>query len=225
MISLTQVIAALRREIDAALEENAATGGPIRLEAERVVLSLEISISEQRASDGGVKAAFNVLDAAATAEEGQTHRLTFEFKSVPRSPAQSAIKPASGLRQLETAPKKLPLLYAVDAEEAIKLLSSVFGPPGFDSSARATVFREVFAELSEPQAATFIASLSSGSVLDDVMLTTARHRINGVFRSGPLRSIERGSKIFADLFSLYSIEPVVRLVEETWKTQQAWMGQ
>jgi len=113
-----------------------------------------------------------------------------------------------------------------DAEKVIASLSSIFGPPGFDSSARATVFCEVFATLSEPQAAAFIASFSSGTVPDeDATLGTARHRINGVFRSGPLRSVERGSEIFAEVLSQYAIEPIVRLVEEKWKRQNDWLDE
>jgi hypothetical protein len=155
MASLHQVIAALRREIDVALEENAAKGGPVRLEFDRVVLSLEVSVRNQRAPDGCVELSFEVLEAG---QKEQTHRLTFEFKSMARPQADAGNQPASATPKLAPAREKAFSLGGADASKVIESLSSVFGPPGFDSSARATVFREVFAGLSEPHAASRRAS-------------------------------------------------------------------
>jgi len=223
MASLHQVIVALRREIDVALEENAVPGGTVLLEPERVVLSLEVSVREQRAPDGRVEFSFEVLEAG---QKEQTHRLTFEFKSIARPPADAGNQPASATPKLATAREKAFSLDAADASKVIESLSSVFGPPGFDSSARATVFREVFAALSEPQIAALIASFCSGTVPDDdVMLSQARHRINGVFRSGPLRSVERGSEVSAEVLNRYALEPIVRLVQENWKGQNDWLNE
>src|SRR5690242_2847370 len=103
MASLHQTIAALRREIDAALQENAASGDPIRLEPERVVLSLEVSVREQRAPDGRVEFSFEVLEAG---QKEQTHRLTLEFKPVALAPAQAANRPASAHPKPAAAPEK-----------------------------------------------------------------------------------------------------------------------
>jgi hypothetical protein len=224
MPSLTKVIAALKREIDAALDENATLPCRVRLEAERVTLSLEVSVLDQHAPNGSAEIFFDVLDAGTAPQKGTTHRLTFEFKAVPHSPSQPAIVPAAQPGKRDTAQEKRPHLDPMEAEEALKSLSSVFGAPGFDSSARATVFREVFEQLSEPQAAALIASLSPGTVQDDdATLRNARHRINGVFRSGPLRSVERGSAILAEVLNRNALEPILRLIQEKWKTQQDWL--
>src|SRR5882724_11999110 len=103
MASLHQVIAALRREIDAALQENAASGAPVRLEPERVVLSLEVSVREQRTPDGRAEFSLEVLEAG---QKEQTHRLTFEFKSIAPAPAQAASQPASAHPKRGPAPEK-----------------------------------------------------------------------------------------------------------------------
>src|SRR4051812_15356137 len=91
MASLNEVITALRREIDAALAENALPNGQMRLEPERVALSLEVSVREQHAPDRPVELSFVVLEAGAPAESGHTHRLTLEFKPIPLSPNQGAV--------------------------------------------------------------------------------------------------------------------------------------
>src|SRR4051812_33276021 len=128
MASLRQIIAALRREIDAAVQENAAAGGPLQMEPERVTLSLEVSIREQLAPDGRVDLSFDVLEAGA-GQRGHTPRLSLEFKPIPLS------SPAGP--QPQAGQEKSRQLDAADAAMVMQSLSSIFGPPGFDSSARA----------------------------------------------------------------------------------------
>ena len=105
----------------------------------------------------------------------------------------------------------------------MKSLSALFGPPGFDSSARATVFREVFRELTAPQIEALLASFSAGTIQEeDATLLNARHRLNGVLRSGPLRSVERGGAIIAEMFRCQAPERILVLIAERWKTQGEW---
>ena len=63
MASLIEVITALRREIDAALAENLLPNSRIGLEPDRVVLSLDVAVREQRVPNGPVELSFEVLEA------------------------------------------------------------------------------------------------------------------------------------------------------------------
>jgi hypothetical protein len=225
MPSLNNVLAALRREIEAALEENAAPNSRIRLRPHRVVLSLEFSVIEQRVPDGSVELSCDFCKTGASPNAEKTNSLTIEFKPVFQMPAPSAIKRAPARRKLDAPQKKLPQLDPAEAENVVQSLSSVFGAPGFDSSARATVFREVFAELSGQQAALLVASFTTGTVPeDDEELRNASHRINGILRTGPLRSIERASEVLAKAFDRHELEPVLLLIKEKWKTQSDWLA-
>ena len=225
MPSINQVIGALRREIDAALDENAAPDSRIRLEPERIVLSLEFSMIEQRSADGFMELSFDVAEAAASPEKRKAHSLTFEFKPVSPLPSKGAIKSTPAQRKPNVTQPKRPQLDPAEQAEVVQSLSSVFGVPGFDSSARATVFCEVFAALSEAQVAKLIRSFSRGSIPDnDEVLRNARHRLSGVFRSGPLRSIERGPEILAEVLGRSALEALLLLIKVKWKTQADWLG-
>lgn len=215
MASLTNLIAALRREVATALEETKSAASGTRLEAERVVLSLQVSVRERLAPDGSMQMSFDVVEPESRPEKTEGHRLTLEFRPVSNVSLQGARAPAHASAQLNPSAR----------EEAITALSGLLGAPGFDSSARATVFREAFAGLSEAQTTALLASLSRGAVLsEDPSLQTARHRINGVLRTGPLHSVERGAEALAEIFTRWTLGPVLVLLEEKWKTQEAWLN-
>ncbi len=223
MASLDKVIATLLENVDAALEKNAAANPRSHFEAERVILSLDVSLLEHAAPDGSVQVSFEVASAEPLQVERKTHRLTFEFRSAPASPGEDAESPSKRQGRPNVVQPISHRLNADEEEQASKALASVFGAPGFDSSARATVFREIFAELNEPQAEALIASFSSGTIPgQDARLLTARHRINGILRSGPLRSPERGGEILAAIFSRYAGAALLVLIKGKWKTQQDW---
>jgi hypothetical protein len=226
MQPLKTVISALRREIESALEGNRDLPVGARLEAERVVLSLEFMAREQHRQDGSVEVMFDVInivaqsstDGNAVVAHCSPHRLTIEFTRAQTRP-------------LDTEKHSLPQNYSARSEEGVetnpvtKSLIDLLGAPGFDSSARATVLRETLAGLSEGQIRAVVASLAGGDLPDaNEAVKRARHLIKGVLRSGPLKSAESGGKVLEEIFGRQPVESVLRLIQETWKSEEQWTG-
>jgi hypothetical protein len=102
----------------------------------------------------------------------------------------------------------------------------VFGAPGFDSSARATVFREALAELSNDQALAVVDSLNGSLVSGtDEVVKRAWFLIGALLRSGPLKSTDRGGAFLAKIFSQHSVQSVIQLIEDRWKSQAEWLDE
>ena len=223
MTTLKNVITALQREIDDALNGNPDASLRTRLVADKVILNLEVAINETNAADGSAALEFAVSSADSDANSVRTHTLTIEFKSVvPELPPASTLPSRSeNAATVAIVPVRLE---GSESGQIIAALSSVFGAPGFDSSARATVFREVFSELDPAQVSKLIASFSgASSAEEDRVQRSAIQRINGILRSGPQRSLEEGRKILAHVFSRRPPQPILKLIEENWKTQEDWL--
>jgi hypothetical protein len=116
-------------------------------------------------------------------------------------------------------------LEGAESERVIGIFTKVLGPPGFDSSAKATVLRDTLAEFSDEQAMSIIDSLRG------VPLTAggdaakrARHMISNVVKSGPLGSPERGGELLVEIFQRHSLVALLRLIEDVWKTQDYWLN-
>ena len=223
MTTLNNVITALQREIDEALNVAADANLRTRLVAERVVLKLEVSIEEKMDAGGSSDLKFKVVNSTTEATRAHAHSLTIEFQPVVANSVQAA-KVVVPTETCATVPKASVRLEPTDSEQVINALSSVFGAPGFDSSARATVFREVFSGLDPAQVSNLVASFSGNSSSEaDAALRSAIQRVNGILRSGPQRSPEEGRKILARVFSRPSHLPVLKFIEETWKAQEDWL--
>jgi hypothetical protein len=227
--SLKNVISALRREIDEALKENRALSDGTRLEAERIVLSLDVSITERRSQDGTAELSFELVEltakqpaAKASLGKAKPHTLTIEFK---RSSAGEVTSTSASTRPKgEEISRPAGPSDEAARDDVLKLLSDIFGAPGFDSSARATVFREALARLKEKDARLVIKSLSgkpATDLHDDAR--QARHLMSNVLRSGPLKSASRGGEVLTRVFEKHSVASIARLIEETWKTQDEWL--
>ena len=223
MTTLKNVITSLQREIDEALNVAADANLRTRLVAERVVLKLEISIDEKSDAGGSSDLKFKVVNSTTEATRAHAHSLTIEFQPVIATSVQAA-KVDAPSKTIATNPPATVRLEQTDAEQVITALSSVFGAPGFDSSARATVFREVFSDLDPAQVSNLVASFSGNPPSEaDPTLRGAIQRINGILRSGPKRSPEEGRKILARVFSRELHLPILQLIEATWKTQEDWL--
>lgn len=223
MQPLKNVLAALRREIAAALETNQDLPPGTRLEAERVVLSLELSLKEKPSKNGTVELLFEVPDASSH-EPGRKHTLTIEFALPPASTSSPAEKPVVSRKRAAVAgaPARLE---GAEAERVTAALAKVFGAPGFDSSARASVFREALAELSDEQIRAVLDSLPGPAQpgLDETV-KRARHLISGVLKSGPLRSTERGGEALAEVLAQHPVKLVIQLIADKWETQTDWLN-
>lgn len=223
MTTLKNVITALQREIDDALNGNPGANLRTRLVAEKIILNLEVAINETNAADGSADLKFAVSSVDSDASSARTHTLTIEFKPFIQGLGQAVpiISPAESVVTTANVPVRLE---GSESGQIIAALSSVFGAPGFDSSARATVFREVFSELDPAQASKLIASFSgASSTEEDRVQRSAIQRINGILRSGPQRSPEEGRKILAHVFTRRPPQPILKLIEEKWKTQEDWL--
>lgn len=225
MKPLKDVIAALRRELDEAFQGNVSGVVPPR--PQRVVLALEVCVLDRQNPDGTVGLSFGVLDTLPTPAPGKVgvntgrgHTLTFEFDcDWHQAPADrldsGGVSAAPPLRNAN--------LEGSEAESIKHDLQEVFGPPGFDSSARATVFLEALAELSEDQIHSVLTSLrgEAAAELDEVS-RKARHLISNVIRSGPLRSVEDAGLFLAQIFVRHPVEPLRQLIATTWRSQYEW---
>ncbi len=223
MAKLMNVIAALQREIDDALNTTTGSNSRHRLVPDRIVLKLEVSLSEKKTNNGLTKLQFDVAPADSKATGAHPHTLTIEFKNlVPNSPLAASL-PAP-VASVETAAADAVQIDGMESDHIIAALSPVFGAPGFDSSARATVFREVFDALDAGQASKLIASFSSAFPAEvNSAVRTAAQRINGILRSGPQRSPEEGRKILARAFHRQTPQLILKLIEQNWKTQEDWL--
>ena len=219
MASLAKILSALQREISVASQKRATWGNGEELRATKVVLSLEFEIKE--AANGEISFSFS---RPKTTSNGVTsapcQKLVLELEPSSGQPlAKSALRKTQKSAQPEQE---------FESHQAIELtgdLSALFGPPGFDSSARAMVFREAFSELSEEQTRMVIESFS-GSPLPETETTAKRARslVAKIFKSGPAKSEAKGAELLTEIYARYPMQIILRIIEQEWKTQQNWMG-
>lgn len=162
-------------------------------------------------------------------------RVTLNFTMEPGQPPQAHANgphsvtveldlqeiPANGPTATATLPSRTGPANPVGVVPA---LSQVFGAPGFDSSARATVFRETFADRTPGEAAAIVAGLTTPlASLTDERTRQAVHILRGVILSGPAKQVERGAEILRQVFFECPLTAVMQTVESTWKTQDDWL--
>lgn len=231
MQSLNRVLAALRQEIDAGLTAGALSPSP--WSAGKVVVELELvgreeagRISFAVAEVAGVAA---LAGAGPDAEAGRSQfTLHLRLELLRAGALEATLAKAADVsrdRATEaTRPAPAPAA-ATTTEPVFQALCGLFGAPGFDSSARACVFREALEGLSDADVAAVIARLAGpreGEVAAE--LERARELLSRVVRSGPAQSFRRGAEILTALFALAPVAAVLRLVEERWETQRDWMN-
>jgi hypothetical protein len=219
MLSLRQVMATLRREIDAALGDNQPLPRGTRLEADRVIVTLQFSI-RGGGDDAPVDMNFETDHIAGHA----AHSLAIEFKCYPAAQAGIGAPINSAVHLEETTLSKAMALEGSEADWVTEQLTVVLGVPGFDSSARATVFREAFENLSEEHVDLVIRSLS-GAALGEKPDAVKRsislvHRIT---QSSPAGST-KGKAVLVEIFRRHSVPPIIKLIATVWKTQEHWMA-
>jgi hypothetical protein len=221
MEPLQNVIASLRREIQAALATGRDLPAAARLEPERVTLSLKFSIQEEKSPDGTVILQFGVPPPSQS--DLAAHTMTVDFK-VAQPQSASPRHDTTDRPRLESAPQKAATLDSAAANQLEDSLTSILGTPGFDSSARATVFRESLSELSDEQANALGEALRGPLSPDSSpAMTHAGHLLNRLLVSGPAGA-ERGRAILAEVLHQHSVPVLVQFVKEKWKTQMEWLG-
>ena len=211
-MQLKDVVNALRREIISALENGSALPGGIHLEAERVTATLSFGIE-------GNPPTFEVYPPG---ENKQTspHSITIEFNIASDS---AALKTETKIVARSVAVQ--PMQSKLEGREAAVIkeqLSIVFGSPGFDSAARATVFCEALEELSEEDAVALVSALRGEIGKPEGPAKRALALLQRVCQSGPA-GLGKGKAVLVDVFQKYSVSSVVKLVATVWKSQQDWI--
>lgn len=232
MQSLNRILAALRQEIDAGMTTGVASPSP--WSAGKVVVELEVVGREEAGRICFAVAAVAGGGAAAGAgahADTEAGRSQFKLRlrlDLQRADAADATPTASADGNRDHAPEGArPAPAPAVTETVFQALCGLFGAPGFDSSARACVFREALDGLSDADVAAVITRLAGpregeGKVAPE--LERARELLSRVVRSGPAQSFRRGGEILTTLFALAPVAAVLRLVEERWETQREWMN-
>lgn len=220
MESLQTVIASLRREILAALAEPCDLPACARLEAERVSATLRFVVQSEMSPGGAVGVQFGVVPQSTA--EAMAHTVTIDFKVAAGAPADPASAVPAPVTLALQDPEKLNETAARELEDA---LASVLGVPGFDSSARATVFREALEELSEEQARALSEVFRGAQSPESSPATThAGHLLNRLLATAPAGP-ERGRALLATLLQQHSVRLLEPFVMKRWKTQMDWLDE
>lgn len=213
MLTVEQAVRALRQEILTALAEDATLPRGATFSAERVTLSLAVRIDPSRVAGGG-PGALQVAEDPGPSD----HRVTVEFRlgeiplPVPATTVSSAPAPSADQ----------PITAAPDGSIASTGLAQIFGAPGFDSSARATVFREALEELDAAQQRQALVGLGDPpSAGEDPAVIRARHLIRRLAASGPAGSTH-GPRLLRELATRCPVEELVALAASRWRTQSEW---
>jgi hypothetical protein len=224
MQPLKKVISELRREISLALADEKPLPNSARLVAARVTVSLGLSVSvddlktKPRLLFGVTTDAVSGRPGVRRNESPTQHTITFEFSVA--NLASSAIGSAISVASSQSGG-----LQGAERERVIGIFADVLGPPGFDSSAKATVLREALAELPVPDVVLVIESLRGAPLPGKATAAKrARHFISNVVKSGPIGSAERGGEMLAPVFQAHSVPAILRLLEDVWKTQEYWLN-
>jgi hypothetical protein len=210
MNSVEMAIRELRQAALAALAEGTSLPPGVACVAERLTLSLAVRFhpSDDDRESGR-------CDVASDADSA-LHHLTLEFRLGPPAAVKAAGHPTDATETLAPVGKLPPDV------SAVAILSEILGAPGFDSSARATVFRETLEELGEVQRRQVLASLGSpASDSEDPPVTQARHRIHRLSGTGPAGK-DRGPKLLRELAARHPAESLIQLAKTHWRTPSQW---
>ena len=237
MHSIKQVLQALRKEITEALAPSTCEATSNPLQARRVQVWLQLQVEDTpRAKAGRPSPAprFYVASIPAGRSRGSAaatapgHSMCIEF-SLGDSEPSARTQPTdsgstAGIKQpAEPPPRRA--LGAADQRALLDTFSQLLGAPGFDSSARATVLREALEPLSENQVRKVMPLLDGAPrPVADSRVKHARHLLNGILRSGPLKSIPTGGALLMRAFSEFPPRDILSWLLETWKTQDHWLN-
>ena len=213
MLSIEQALTALQREILLALPDTSRRPARVVFQAEKVVVSLGLQLNPDAQTSATSHPFFVAADSATC-----VHHVTIEFRlNTPLLPDPPVSIPANETPRLPANAS------SVEAETDFATLCEILGAPGFDSSARATVFRETLENLSESQRREVLASLTvpTTNADEDTSLSYARHLIRRLVTSGPAGFV-RGSTLLVHLARQSSVNDLMRLAALRWRTQSEW---
>jgi hypothetical protein len=214
VMTLQEAIRALRAEVCQGLDGGVPLADGLRIQGERVTMTLSVALTEAvPGNEAAAGSRFVVLHGVPA-----PHSVTIEFSL--KSPGATGDNVPH-----EALPVTVVTEPSVSLEEQLfAALSGVFGVPGFDSSARASVFREALAELSPEHARELLSSLGQTPPSDESSdIGRARHlitRLAGIVSTEPASAL----KTLASLSGKFPVDGIVALVARQWKTQHDWIG-
>lgn len=210
MTPLEQALQTLRQELETAMSPLPGSRTGACWTADRATVSIALQLSPSPRT--GDPDRFTVATDPGTA----LHHVTFELRRTPASLTADAPAPgveSAGQSPMNDAPPLSPLVSG---------LAEIFGTPGFDSSARATVFRETLEGLDDPQCRAVLESLGSPAPAgDDEGIARVRHRITRMAASGPAGR-DRGPDLLRRLAALHSPHSLVQAAATHWRTPSDW---
>lgn len=194
MQPLNEAIAAVLKEVNRGC---AAAGVPAPPERVRLTLNFALDPGQLPRADAA-----------------GPHSVTVEF-AVGAAGQWQPVTPPTGTAL--AAPAAVP-------NEIAPALAQLFGVPGFDSSARATVLRETLAGMTPAEVEAVMAALTTPLAgITDERRRQAVHILRGVIHSGPTKQVERGAELLRRVFANHPLAEVMHVVEAEWKTQDAWL--
>jgi|GEM_PF-6781373 len=132
------------------------------------------------------------------------------------SPESAELRPAVPPSVEESSISIPPASWTPETKERVGVfLDGVFGPPGFDSAARATVFRESAMALGPDSLQVVLAALVEGRCLEESCLDRARHAIQRLLERGPA-GVKSGAGILRDVFGQHSFDLLLTLMDDRW---------
>ena len=216
MLTVEQAVRALRREILAGLAEDATLPRNAIFSVDRVTMSLAVRIAPTEVA-AGAPVALQVAEDPGPSD----HRITVEFRlgetpvPIPATTGSSAPAPSADLALVATP----------DGSPSFTGLAQILGAPGFDSSARATVFREALEELDTAQQRQVLLGLGDPpSPGEDPAVIRARHLVRRLASSGPAGS-KNGPRLLRELATKYPVEDLIALAATRWRTQSEWAAE
>ncbi len=226
MESLKEGLAFLRREIVQALSERDDVSGVVQLQPERVTVSLNFSIQEEGTPQGGAVIRFGVMPRGTDGKPEEPssplwQKLTIEFKVISKG---SSDQVELFQTERDIAPAETMKLDSAARDQLAQSLTFILGAPGFDSSARATVFREALAELTDEQAHTLSQTLRERrSPESDSETARAGRLLSRLADSSPVGPV-RGRELLAEILQKHPVQLLLSVVEDKWKSQEDWLG-
>jgi len=228
MRPLKDVIAALRHELEEALQANQDLPCRSQLEADRIILTMALAVREEVGAGGEAGLSFGVVvtdvnasvEANRKPENARTHTLTIEFKPRVVQPIPpGSLKPFA--QRIKEAGPGESVDRTAQPDQRVEQLAMIFGAPGgFDSHCRADIFKTAVADLSDAGYALLLAAMGGRKIpknKPDVAL--AYGQIGNILKTGPAKSVEKGAIILKESLAGISRTELKLLIESTWRNE------
>jgi hypothetical protein len=150
-----------------------------------------------------------------------THAIVFQLNGAMPAASTLPASQAAGLGHMAA-------VSGPPASDLLTSLTAIFGEPGFDNAARASVFREMLEELDSAQLEALLSDLRADTSEvpqqkhADSSIAMARTRLMRLLKLGPAGRLG-GLEALLRIFDQYRLPAVVEAIKAHWKTQGHWI--